>query len=288
MSLKNDTFGFSRYWLMTALDKLPVQPELFARKSLSASRKAFLAGDNQLKAIKNWLSHAGLVEASRGSTNLTELGRLIAAKDPAAEQAWTWWLFHLHLCADADSFPYSAFFTRFDAEGTSWVSFSEIVDKLHQCQPDLSSAVERSTVENYFEGVERTFRAGTPIHALGLVERRLPINGDGGERFRRCLATPADLVVAYATLLFHNQNFAAEQTVETRRLLEKGLARSLGIRDQQLRDTLSRIHQHHDLGQFVQFRRAVNLDSVQFARSGEPALRSLRMLGYDSGEVRWP
>jgi hypothetical protein len=288
MSLKNDTFGFTRYWLATALGKLPVQPDLFARKCLSTARKAFLAGDNQLKAIKNWLSHAGLIEAGRGSTTLTELGKLIAAKDPAAEQAWTWWLFHLHLCANTDSFPYSAFFTRFDAEGTSWVSFSDIVDKLNQNQPDPADPVERSTVESYFEGVERTFRPGMPIHALGLVERRQAANGDGRERFRRSLSSPPDLVVAYATLLFHATFFSAEQTIETRRLLEKGLARSLGVRDQQLRDALSRIHQHHDLGQFIQFRRAVNLDSVQFARSGDPALRSLSILGYDSGEVRWP
>jgi len=288
MSLKNDTFGFTRYWLVTALAKLPVQPELFSKKCLSQARKAFLAGDNQLKAIKNWLSHSALVEAGRGTTTLTELGKLISAKDPGAEQAWTWWLFHLHLCANTDSFPYAAYFTKFDAEGTSWVSFSDIVDKLNQCQPDPAAPVERSTVESYFQGVEQTFRSGMPIHGLGLVERRQIANEEGRERFRRSLSHPPDVVVAYATLLFHATFFSNEQTVETRRLLEKGLARGLGVRDQQFRDALSRIHQHHDLGQLIQFRRAVNLDSVQFARAGEPALRSLSILGYDSGEVRWP
>jgi len=196
MSLKNDTFGLTRYWLSVALRRLPEQPDLFAKKNLNLARKAFLAGDNQLTAIKNWLSSARIIDLGRGNAALTDLGKHMAAKDPNGVQAWTWWLFHLHLCANSESFPYVTFFTKFDAEGTSWVSFDQVVAALVQDRTDAGNELKEATVEKYFEGVERTFRAGQPIHSLGLAERRMVPGEDGRERFRRCLAAPADIVVA--------------------------------------------------------------------------------------------
>jgi hypothetical protein len=288
MSLKNDTFGLTRYWLSVAVRRLPEQPDLFAKKSLNLARKAFLAGDNQLTAIKNWLSSSRIIEIGHGNAALTELGKLMAAKDPLCEQPWTWWLFHLHLCANSKSFPYVTFFTKFDAEGTTWMSFDQVVTVLIQERKDAGNELKEATVKKYFEGVERTFRAGQPIHSLGLIERRTVPGEDGRERFRRCLAAPADIVVAYATLLFHDSYFRNHDTVETRVLLEKGLGRSLGVRDAQLREALARIHQHPELGKFLQFRHAVNLDSVQFLKSGDPALRAVRTHSYTSEEVRWP
>ena len=288
MPLKNDTFGLTRHWLSVALRRLPEHPDLFAKKNLSLARKAFLAGDNQLTAIKNWLSCAHVIDIGRGNAALTDLGKLMAAKDPNADQAWTWWLFHLHLCANSDSFPYATFFTKNDAEGTTWVSFDQIVATLVQDRKAAGNELSEATVQQYFEGVERTLRAGQRIHSLGLVERRTVPGEEERKRFRRCLAAPADIVVAYATLLFHDSYFRDHDTVETRGLLEKGLGKSLGVRDAQLRDALDRVHQHPDLCTFLQFRHAVNLDSVQFLKSGDPALRPIRMQAYTSEEVRWP
>jgi hypothetical protein len=292
MPLKTDTFGITRNWLSTALRRLLEQEEseLFARKNLNTARKAFLAGDNQLKAIKNWLSFARLVDLRREKVCLTELGKLMAARDPGAEQAWTWWLFHLHLCANPDAFPYSTFFTKFDADGTSWTSFDEIIETLVEDRKEVGAELAENTVRNYFEGVERTFRPGQPVHSLGLVERRTIAGERGRDRFRRCAVTPppADIVVAYSTLLFHETYFRSHDTVEMRGLLEKGLGRALGMRDAYLRDALTRVHQNPDLGTFIQYRHTVNLDSVQFLRSGEPALRAIRTQAYTSEEVRWP
>ena len=60
---------------------------------------------------------------------LSEIGQLMAAQDARAEMAWTWWLFHLHLCNNPDSFPYSGFFQIYDTEGR-WLSMDDIVDCL--------------------------------------------------------------------------------------------------------------------------------------------------------------
>ena len=288
MSLKNDTFGLTRYWLSVAFRRLPEQPDLFAGKNLNIARKAFLAGDNQLTAIKNWLSSARIIELGRANASLTDLGKLMAAKDPNGDQAWTWWLFHLHLCANSDSFPYTTFFTKFDAEGTTWVSFDDVVSALLADRKEAGIELKERTVKQYFEGVERTFRPGQPVHSLGLVERRTVPGEDGRERFRRCLAAPADIVVAYAMLLFHDAHFRSQDTVEMRGLLEKGLGRSLGLRDAHLRDAMARVHQDPELGTFIQYRHAVNLDSVHFMKAGEPAMRAVRTQAYTSEEVRWP
>src|SRR5262249_34499124 len=141
-----------------------------------------------------------------------------------------------------------------DAEGTTWVSFDDVVSVLVADRKETGNELKENTVEKYFEGVERTFRPGQPVHSLGLVERRMVPGEDGRERFRRCLAAPADIVVAYATLLFHDAHFRNQDTVEMRGLLEKGLGRSLGLRDAHLRDAMARVHQHPDLGTFIQYR----------------------------------
>ncbi len=70
--------------------------------------------------------------------------------------------------------------------------------------------------------------------------------------------------------------------------METGLARALGIRDADLREALARISQHAALSQVVQYRRQVNLDSVQFLKSGEGALRAIRTQAYSTPDVKWP
>src|SRR4051794_24660230 len=104
MPLDTQTFGISRYWLTTALRHIPAYPEvLVGTKQMSLARKLFLAGSKQLPAIKNWLSRAGVMETIGRQVKLTEIGQLMAAQDARAETAWTWWLFHLHLCVNPDA-----------------------------------------------------------------------------------------------------------------------------------------------------------------------------------------
>jgi len=287
MSLDTQTFGMSRYWLAVALDLLPSHPTLLSSKSLCDARKAFLAGRNQVAAIKNWLVCAEVIEVQRGQAELTDLGKLMSAQDPRAEIAWTWWLFHLHLCANDEAFPYCTFFGEFDPEGKSWRTFDDLVEELCECQ-DENSAVAEKSVRTYFEGIEQTFRPTWPIYGLGLIERRRVKGESGKERIRRRRAVPDDLVVLYAALLFQHYYYRSQPTVEARQLLEQGLGKSLGMRDSDVRDSFVRIHQDSQLGEFLHYTQAANLDSVQFAKSGNPALKQVRAHGYQASNIRWP
>jgi hypothetical protein len=292
--LKNEKFGFKRYWLSVALREVPRQPEILAnKKNFNEARKTFLAGKSQLVAIENWLELGDIIAPlSPRKHQLTELGQLMLERDPQGQEAWTWWLFHLHLCANAWSCPYSMFFTTYDLEDAHWLEFDEIVKKLHdratEAGPTVSKgSVNETTVGNYFEGVERSFRPGTPFYGLGLIERRAVDGESGKERIRRCQVAPNDIAVAYATLLFQHTLFPEQTTIETRVLLEKGLSRCLALREHEFRESLGRIHQHADLGELLQYRRQVNLDSVQFLKSGPEALYAVRRHGYISEEVQW-
>ncbi len=286
--LKNDKFGFKRYWLLVALKELPKQPEIFGSKYLHDARKAFLAGKNQLVAIKNWLELGGIIAAVPPRRHqLTEIGQLILERDPEAQEAWTWWLFHLHLSANAGASPYSTFFTTYELEDAHWLEFEEVVKKLHGRTVEAGEEVSDTTVSNYFEGVDRSFRPGEPFYGLGLIERRA-VEGDlSKQRIRRCQLPANDIAVAYGTLLFHEALVPDQPTVDTRVLLEKGLARCLALREHEFRESLARIHQHADLGKYLQYRRQVNLDSVQFLKSGEDALYAVRRHGYVSEEIQW-
>lgn len=287
MSLDTQSFGMRRHWLAVALNGLPSNPKLLTPKELCTARKAFLAGKNQVAAIKNWLVCADVVEIQKGQATLTDLGKLMAAHDRKAESAWSWWLFHLHLCANVDSFPYCTFFSHIKSDGKSWWSIDDLVEELFKQQGDDAGVAEKS-VGTYFQGIEQAFRPTWPIYGLGLVERRKVTSETGKERIRRRLVSPDDLVVLYAALLFQHKFLPAQPTVEARQLLEHGLGDSLGMRDIDIREAFLRIHQDSKLGSYMQYTQAANLDSVQFEKSGLPAMKQVRTHAFQAGNIRWP
>lgn len=287
MPLDTQTFGISRYWLSTAIKQIPSTPDVFVvSRQLNQARKYFLAGKNQLSAIRNWLVAGAIIEAGAGGHRLTELGQLMAAQDARAETALTWWLFHLHLCVNPDAFPYSGFFLLYDSEGR-WLSVNEIVDCLAKHAEDKQLNISKETVGTYFNGVAQTFFNGGFVHEMGLIEGRTLGDGKTSRRVRRRLGRPDDTLVAYTAVLFQKQYYTGQATVEAREILGKGLSKVLGIRDSDVRDSLSRITTHKELCQHVQYRQQVNQDSIQFLRPAEAALREIRTSGYRSQAVKW-
>jgi hypothetical protein len=287
MPLDTQQFGITRYWLSTALKQIPATPDVFVTsKQLSQARKMFLAGKNQLSAIRNWLVGAGVIEAGKGQVKLSEMGQLMAAQDARAEMAWTWWLFHLHLCVNPDAFPYSGFFVLYDTEGR-WMSLDDIVDSLAKNADERQLGISKDTVSTYFSGVAQTFHADGFVNELGLLEERTLGDGRGSRKLRRRLAKPEDLLVAYTAVLFQRQHYSGQATVEAREILGKGFARVLGLRESDVRESLSRITTHKDLGQYVQYRQQVNQDSIQYLRPADATLRELRLSGYRSQAVKW-
>ena len=133
--------------------------------------------------------NAGVIETSHNRAEITELGRLMAAKDDRAEKAWTWWLFHLHLCSNSESYPYSTFFTAMDADGNGWMTEDDVLDRLAARFQELEIVVEPATIKTYFQGVMQSYRPGGPLHDLQLIEYR-KVDHDRRDRLRRCAHLP--------------------------------------------------------------------------------------------------
>lgn len=285
MALDTQQFGITRYWLSVALEVSQRTPDIFSKKNLSVARKLFLAGSNQLTAIKNWLVCARILEPSRGGISLTDLGKLMFAQDSRAAHPWTWWLFHLNLCVyEKDAFPYSTFFSLFDVDGRNWMDSDDIIKAISEKLESMEVTAASASLDSYWQGVEKTFYPGLPIYNLGLVERRKVLGDTAKVKFRKCLITPPDIIVAYATLLFRSVHFANHQTIETRILLDKGVAKCLGISNSEFREALRRIHQDGTLGRVLKYSQVANIDSVQFPAAN---LKSIQKDGYSCGDVVW-
>ena len=145
-----------------------------------------------------------------------------------------------------------------------------------------------NSVATYFEGVEKAFRPGEMLFGLGLLERRnITVDGATKRALRRTAIVVPDTMIVYATLLFHRNHFSKQTTVATPELLKAGLAKSVGMRDKEFREALARIHSDRGLAEFLQYRRQVNLDSIQFLKQGNAALRTIRTAAYRSGVMTW-
>lgn len=288
MPLDTQSFGISRHWLTTALRHVPDAPDVFGKKQMCLARKLFLAGSNQLPSIKNWLARAGVIEIVGRQVKLTEIGQLMAAQDARAESAWTWWLFHVHLCTHPDAFPYSTFFRVYD-HGMRWKSIATITEELTAHAREQNIVLAEDSISTYFGGVAQTFQVGGFANELGLLEERTIGDGRTTRKVRRRLTKAEDILVAYGAVLLQLQHFHGQATVEAREILGKGFAGVLGLRETDVRESLSRITTHKEYGRFVQYRRQVNQDSVQFLRSdaADAALRELRLTGYRSQAVGW-
>jgi len=287
MPLDTQTFALSRYWLSTALTSLPARPTIFSAAELRQARQLFLAGKNQLTSIRNWLDSADIIQKGHGKTILTDFGKSMAAHDPKARNAWTWWAIHARLASNPDAFPYSTFFTEFAPDGQSWLTIDQIEAQIHACIALSGQTASSKSIHTYFEGLDNAFRPNEPLYGLQLIERRPgPQNALSRPLIRRTVSSPHDKVVAYATLLVQSRSFASRTTIETRDLINAGLGRIIGMPDKLLRDSLDRIHRDRDLSKLLQYRKTVNLDSVQFLRKGSRALLRLCNYIYETNGVR--
>ena len=168
------------------------------------------------------------------------------------------------------------------------MTLKEVKETMHKELETNGVNTAKASLEHYFDGVDKTLQPGSPIYNLGLVERRkIPDRATDNITtlgIRKNIASPSDIIIAYAALLFRSVYFANQVTIETRKLLEKGLAKSLGITNSNLRHSLTRIHQDRELSNFLKYSQVANIDSVQFPNA---SIGRIRKHGYSCGEVVW-
>lgn len=286
MSLKTDSFPVKKHWLSAGLKTVPFIPKIFSKAALSDARKTFLAGDNQLTAIRAWMEGAELITKDGWDYKLAPFGATVAAKDPELDTALSWWLIHIHLSAN-DNFPYSTLFCSFDVDG-NWMVVSEILKELGELAERQEMELSIGTIESYFAGVDASLRPGQMLYMLGLIERR-EVKSDGKvkQMIRRTSVRPGKELIVYAALLLHRRFFKGQETVQTSDLLNCGFARILGMRDSDLREQLSEMRHDKECASLIEYTRRQDIDSIYFKKQGSAPLSDLRDYCYNSGAVKW-
>jgi hypothetical protein len=108
----HDTFFIRKGWLSKGLKNVKLNSSVFISHDINPMDTLGI-GANMVKALRYWLTAAGLTEEQKKGKRgqiLTPLGKLIYANDPYIEELGTLWLLHYRLATNLD-------------EATAWYYF---------------------------------------------------------------------------------------------------------------------------------------------------------------------
>lgn len=108
----HEKFALREGWVNKALSILPSTPDAFTRKD---APDLFGIGSNMVKSLRYWMRVLGLTRDNGAA--LSDLGLLIAEKDPYLENKLTWWILHSNIAkSKEDATTWYMYFNRCDAE----------------------------------------------------------------------------------------------------------------------------------------------------------------------------
>lgn len=144
----HEKFPLREGWINKALMVLPTNPDAFTRKDAT---DLFGIGSNMVKSLRYWMRAFGLTNAS--GTELTELGKLIAEKDPYLEKDFTLWIMHSYIAKNLD-------------DATSWYMFFNRCDADDLDKSDIERILMRE-IKKYAEGTSFSEKSlGSDIDVL--------------------------------------------------------------------------------------------------------------------------
>jgi hypothetical protein len=262
--LDTQTFALSRWWAHAALIGVQKNGEIFSKSHLRTARRDFIAGKNQIRAIKNWLSTAQLIEKDGNVSKLSRPGLCIVQNDKELRKSSTWWAFHLLTCLGGESFPYDAFFLSLDPNVRQFVSNSTIRSFIIA----HGDGASESTINTNLEGVLKMFRDDGPLQGLGLVEQKKGKQAGAQittEVYWR-LGSPSvpDTAVLLGLALAKRKYFAVRPSIDFGELIDKGLDHFLTLSQDELRMKLSEIANSQVWREDLKFTDVANLTSVSF------------------------
>lgn len=258
MPLDTQTFAISRWWAHTGLSLIQSNGSIFSSSSLRQARREFIAGRNQINAIKNWMLAAQLIQKNGNAFELTREGQTIVKNDKELKKSSTWWAFHLLVCFGEDTFPYDAFFSSMDSNLKHFISLTNIKEFLFEVGGDRAE----SSIETYFEGVQKMFREDGVLQGLGLIETKK--SSDGENYFKLANPFVSDATVLFALSLAKNKFFRNRPTIDFGELIKINLDRYLALSQDDLKQQLIRIS-HSPIGQgAITFNDVANISSIGF------------------------
>lgn len=142
----HESFILREGWLSKGLRALEHNKKVFFENS---GADELGVGVNMAKSIRYWLRCAQLSKESKGSVELSELGKIILEKDPYLENIFSLWLIHCNISRNKkEATTWNLFFQEFDS-----VEFSPEFLKKEMLQmvaelPEVDTFSERSVTED--------------------------------------------------------------------------------------------------------------------------------------------
>ena len=247
--INNQKFGITKWWLNCALETIQYDREIFRSSKAREAQKKFIAGSSVLKALKEWLLAAQIIQSAseRGQYELTKFGRTIKQNDKNLENSSTWWAFHLSICFSERKEPYVSFFIALDNIGKSWVSLDSIKN---QAAERLSRQSAEESVNSSLTGIVSMFDKDQPLADLGLVD---VLQSDRQKSFRLGSPKINDEVFLHGLAMARTNLFATRTTVD------------LCLSPEEFRKSLRSISRKDEWQKYFSFTEAVNLNSVFFS-----------------------
>lgn len=282
MPIDTQTFALSKWWMRAGLELVQKNNAIFSAPNLREARREFIAGKNQLNAIKNWLLAAGIIKKNVTGFELSRFGSCIYKNDKDLLKSSTWWAFHLLVCFGEDPFPYSTLFQSLDSNIKQFYSLTTIKKNIYQ----LSNGKADSSVDTYFEGVIKMFREDGSLQPLGLLEARKDASKKTSSDIYYRLASPivTDTVILFGLALARMRHFPGRPSIDFGQLIEIGLDHYLALSQDDLKHRLRQIAHSIDWREELSFKEVANLNSIVFGNrfNEERMLISLLQDGTDS------
>lgn len=284
--INNQTFGLTKWWLSCALNTLPKDRDIFRTAKMRDARIKFIAGSNVLKAIREWLLAAQVIQKSQesGCYELTNTGRAIAQHDIALEKASTWWILHLSIClpsrhheVNIKDEPYSSLFCNLDSISKNWISREELERRVLDV---LANEYAQGSVIPSWNGVMNMFAADEPLAEIGLLEIDSTFN-----RIRLGRPLVSDETIVYGLAKAKVSIFPTRTTIDFMELIKNNVNAFLCLTPDDFRQRLRNISNSSQWKDYFSFSETANLNSLFFSDNINPESTMIMLL--KSGKDSW-
>jgi hypothetical protein len=270
MPIDTQTFALSRWWAQAALASVRTNSSLFTSANLRTARRELIAGANQLKAIKNWLFAAQLIEQADKKYIVSRYGLCFLQNDREFRKSSSWWAFHLLVCFGKDPFPYDAFFLSLNPDVRQFSSFSQISKSISEQNTDAAA----NSIATYMEGILKMFRDDGPLMGLGLVEQKkektIAEEVSTEIYWRVGQASVPDSAILLAIALARSKHFAVRPSIDFGELLSIGAGHFLTLSQDQLRHRLRQLSSNDRWKSEIKFDDVANITSITFGQRFNP------------------
>jgi len=281
MPIDTQSFGLTRWWAQTGLELIQKNNDIFSSAKLREARREFIAGKNQISAIKNWLLAAKVIKKNGAFFELSRIGQTIIKNDKNLKKSNTWWAIHLLICFGDDPFPYDTFFLSLDPDIKQFITLGTIKNYLLE----HSGGKSPSSIDTYFSGVLKMFAEDGALQGLGLVEsKKSNQNGQTEQNYRLASPDVSDSAILFALALVRTKHFQGRPTIDFSELLNVGMNHFLSLSQDQLKKRISSISHSSEWRDELRFNDVANINSISFGDrfSEERMLISLLQDGADS------